>query len=64
MSLLFLKKSQIFQNSKIFLNYPKIIVLREELGGFKEPKYLTQLPEITNPEWEEWKEEGIIFSIK
>jgi len=42
----------------------KIIALREELGGFKDPKDLTQLPEITNLEWEEWKEQGIIFNIK
>ncbi len=42
----------------------KIIALREELGGFKEPQDLTQLPEITNLEWEEWKEEGIIISIE
>ena len=37
----------------------KIITLREELRGFKEPQALTQLPEITNLEWEEWEEEGI-----
>jgi len=42
----------------------KIIALREELGGFKEPQDLTQLPEIINLEWEEWKEEGIIISIE
>jgi len=42
----------------------KIIASREELGGFKDPKALTQLPEITNLEWEEWKEEGITISIK
>jgi phosphatidylserine/phosphatidylglycerophosphate/cardiolipin synthase-like enzyme len=42
----------------------KIIALREELGGFKDPQGLTQLPEITNLEWEEWKEEGIIFILK
>jgi hypothetical protein len=41
----------------------KIIVLREELAGFKEPQNLTQLPEITNLEWEEWKEEGIIITV-
>ena len=41
----------------------KIIILREDLGGFKEPKDLTQLPEITNIEWEEWKEEGIVIII-
>jgi len=42
----------------------KIIVLREELGGFKNPQDLLQLPEITTLEWEEWKEQGIIISIK
>ena len=42
----------------------KIIALREELGGFKEPQALTQLPEITNLEWQEWKEERIIINIK
>jgi hypothetical protein len=41
----------------------KIIALREELGGFKDPKDLTQLPEITNLEWKEWEEEGIIIKI-
>jgi len=41
----------------------KIIVLREELGGFKDRQDLTQLPEITNIEWQEWKEEGIIITI-
>ncbi len=41
----------------------KIIILREELGEFKEPQGLTQLPEITNLEWEEWKEQGIIITI-
>jgi len=41
----------------------KIITLREELGGFKEPQALTQLPEITNLEWEEWKEQGIIITV-
>jgi len=42
----------------------KIITLREELGGFNNPKDLTQLPEITNIEWREWMEEGIIISVK
>jgi phosphatidylserine/phosphatidylglycerophosphate/cardiolipin synthase-like enzyme len=42
----------------------KIIALREELGGFKEPQDLTQLPEITNLEWEEWGEEGIVISVE
>ncbi|GAH47625.1 unnamed protein product, partial [marine sediment metagenome] len=41
----------------------KIIALREELGEFKEPKDLTQIPEITNLEWEEWKEESIIITV-
>jgi len=40
------------------------IILRDELGGFKDPQDVTQLPEITNPEREEWKEQGIIFNIK
>jgi len=31
----------------------KIIALRNELVGFKEPQALTQLLEITNLEWEE-----------
>jgi len=42
----------------------KIINLREELGVFKEPKDLLQLPELTNLEWEEWKEQGIIITIE
>jgi len=38
----------------------KIITLRDSLsGGFKDPQDLIQLPEITNLEWEEWKEQGI-----
>jgi len=42
----------------------KIITLRDSLsGGFKEPQALTQLPEITNLEWEEWKEQGIIITV-
>ena len=40
----------------------KIIVLREsQCGGFKEPKDILQLPELTNLEWKEWEEEGMIF---
>jgi len=39
----------------------KIITSRDELGGFKEPPDLIQLPEITTLEWEEWKEEGIVI---
>jgi len=41
----------------------KIITFREDLGGFKDPQALTQLPEITNLEWEEWKEWGIIITV-
>ena len=42
----------------------KIIALREELGGFKDPQDLTQLPELTNLEWQEWKEKGIIIAAE
>ena len=42
----------------------KIITLSDLLsGGFKEPKDLLQLPELTNLEWEEWEEEGITIII-
>jgi len=42
----------------------KIVNLREsQCGGFKEPQDLTQLPEITNLEWEEWEEESIIIIV-
>ncbi len=41
----------------------KIITSREELAEFKDPQDLTQLPEITNLEWEEWKEQGITITI-
>ena len=41
----------------------KIIALRDELGGFKELQALIQLPELTNLEWEEWKEQGIIIIV-
>jgi len=41
----------------------KIIALREELKGFKKLQDLTQLPEITNLEWKEWEEEGIIIIV-
>jgi len=40
------------------------IILRDELGGFKKPKNLLQLREITNLEWEEWEEEGIVITIQ
>ena len=42
----------------------KIITLKEELGGFKNPQDLLQLPEITNLEWEEWAEEGITIIVE
>jgi len=42
----------------------KIITLREELGGFKEPQDLTQLLELTNLEWKEWEEQGIIINVE
>jgi len=42
----------------------KIIALRNKLGGFKDPQDLAQLPEITNLEWQEWKEQGIIITAK
>ena len=41
----------------------KIIALRDELGGFKESQDLTALTEITNLEWEEWKEQGITITV-
>jgi len=42
----------------------KIITLRDSLsGGFKEPINLLQLPELTNLEWKEWEEEGIIINV-
>ena len=49
-----------------FMSFPRTresIILREELGRFKEPQALTQLPEITNLEWEEWKEQGITIAV-
>lgn len=42
----------------------KIIALREELGGFKGLQALTQLPEITNLEWEEWIQKGIVINVR
>ena len=37
----------------------KIITLRDSLsGGFKEPKDLPQLPELTNLDWREWEKKG------
>jgi phosphatidylserine/phosphatidylglycerophosphate/cardiolipin synthase-like enzyme len=42
----------------------KIIALKEELGGFKDPQDLTQLLEITHLDWEEWEEERIEITVK
>jgi len=42
----------------------KIIALIEELGEFEEPKDLLQFTEITDLEWDEWEEQGIIISVK
>ena len=43
----------------------KIITLRDSLrGGFKEPQNLLQLPEFTNIDWKEWKEEGIVINVQ
>jgi len=41
----------------------KIIALREELEGFKEPKDLLQLTELTDLDWGEWEKEGIMIKI-
>ena len=37
---------------------------RTGVGEFKEPQDLTKLPEITNLDWREWKEEGVTITIK
>jgi len=42
----------------------KIITLRNDTGGFKEPQDLLQLPELANLDWQEWEKEGIIFSVE
>jgi hypothetical protein len=50
-----------------FMSFPRTresIILRDELAEFKGPQDLTQLPEITNLEWEEWKEQGIILNVQ
>jgi len=49
-----------------FMSFPRTresIILREELGGFKDLQILTQLPKITNLEWQEWIEQGIIITV-
>jgi|GEM_PF-1710285 len=50
-----------------FMSFPRTresIILIEELGGFKDQKDLARLSEITNLDWKEWEEEGIILSVK
>ena len=43
----------------------KIITLRDSLsGGFKEQKDLLQLTELTNLNWKEWTEEGIVINVQ
>ena len=42
----------------------KIIALIEELGEFEEPKDLLQFTEITDLEWEDWGEQGIIINTE
>ena len=39
------------------------IILRDELGGFKEPKVLIQIPELVNIDLREWEGEGIEIDI-
>jgi len=56
------KFMKVLQIGKLFAQ--RIISLREELGEFKEPRELLQLPEITKLEWDEWEEEGIIITVK
>ena len=41
----------------------EIIALIEELGEFEEPKDLLQFTEITNLDWMEWEEEGIVITV-
>jgi len=40
------------------------IILSDELEGFKESKDLLQFTEITELEWEEWKEQGITIIVE
>ena len=50
-----------------FMSFPRTresIILREKLGGFKDLQTLTQFNEITSLEWQEWKEEGVIITVK
>ena len=50
-----------------FMSFPRTresIILSDELRGFKKPKDLLQLPEITHLDWEEWKEQGITIIVE
>ena len=50
-----------------FTSFPRTresIILSEELEGFKDPEDLLQFTEITNLEWQEWEEQGIIITVK
>ena len=50
-----------------FMSFPRSresIILREEPGGFKEPKDLLQISELTNIDLREWEKEGIGFNIE
>ena len=49
------------------LSFPRkweSIILSDELRGFEEPKDLLQFTEITDLEWEEWEEQGIILNVQ
>ena len=48
----------------LFPRMRESIILRDELNGFKEPKDLLKLPQLTNIDLREWKEEGIAINIK
>ena len=61
-----INQAHTFINIAIYVFPPparEIITLRDELGGFKELQALIQLPEITNLEWKEWEEEGIVIIV-
>jgi len=50
-----------------FMSFPRTresIILRDDLGEFKDPQDLFQLPELTNLDLREWEEEGIIITIQ
>ena len=58
------KKIKNFDTPKFSKVAQKIITLRDSPSGeFEEPKDLLQFTEITDLEWEEWKEEGIVITV-